>query len=266
MSVKLTQPVPAFRIDDAVLERLWRALETKCAEAGPPAGTLSVWETVRVAGRRAPEKHEHEYQSIDELRRASSGPGLLRNYLLRVSSPWGGDHRRVTFHASGGGRAAWVEVNAADAEWCREVVDAVLDLLRPHTVRYAIVHRGEAPYTAIGVVTLVTVVSIVGFQQHPWFVFLALALQMSFVALILGRERILPAADIRVRRRAAGVATLESGQAAGGQPRDRHPGPHGREPPDRAGGEPVRKGPAGIVALSDHRKLKRSEGGDTTSR
>ena len=43
--------------------------------AGSVLGTLK-----RVAGRRTPEKHEHEYQSIDELRRASSGPVLLRNY------------------------------------------------------------------------------------------------------------------------------------------------------------------------------------------
>lgn len=37
MTVKLTQPLFAFRIDDAVLERLWHVLESKCAEAGPAA-------------------------------------------------------------------------------------------------------------------------------------------------------------------------------------------------------------------------------------
>ena len=30
MSVTLTQQVPAFRMDDATLERLWSALEAKC--------------------------------------------------------------------------------------------------------------------------------------------------------------------------------------------------------------------------------------------
>ena len=65
MPVTVTQQVPAFRMDDAALERLWCTLEAKCAEAGPTAGRLSVRETVRVAGRRTPEKHEHEYQSIE---------------------------------------------------------------------------------------------------------------------------------------------------------------------------------------------------------
>ena len=272
MSVKLTQQVPAFRIDDAVLERLWCTLEAKCAEAGPPTGTLSVWETVRVAGRRTPEKHKHQYQSIDELRRASSGPDLLRNYWLSVSSPWGSDCQRVIFHASGGGSAASVEVEAPDAEWCREVADTVLDLLRPYTLAYAIVHRGGAPYTAIGAVTIATVVSMGVFHEHPWVVSLAFALQMSFMALILCRDRILPAADIRVRRRLARVSTPESGQAAGGPPRDQHPDPtedrgaHGRESPGRARREPARRDREGVVRLSDHRKPKRPEEGDTAPR
>ena len=265
MSVKLTQQVPAFRIDDAVLGRLWRAIEAKCAEAGTPSGKLSVWETVRVAGRPTPEKHQHEYQSIDELRRGSSGPGLLRNYWLSVSTPWGGDHRRVIFHASGGGSAASVEVEAPDAEWCREVVDTVLDLLLPYTVRCAILHRGGAPYAAIGAVTVVTVVSIGVFHEHPWVVFVALALQMSFMALILCRDRMFPAADIRVRRRLAPVSTPESGQTPGGPPRDRRPGaPENRgalgpESLGRARREPARRDHEGIVRLSDHRKPRRSE-------
>ena len=50
MPVTVTQQVPAFRMDDAALERLWCTLEAKCAEAGPTAGRLSVRETVRVAG------------------------------------------------------------------------------------------------------------------------------------------------------------------------------------------------------------------------
>ena len=124
MPVTVTQQVPAFRMDDAALERLWCTLEAKCAEAGPTAGRLSVRETVRVAGRRTPEKHEHEYQSIDELRRASSGPVLLRNYRLNVSSPGDDGCRRVSFGAAGGGAAATVEASAPEAPWCREVVDS----------------------------------------------------------------------------------------------------------------------------------------------
>jgi len=73
MAVTLTRRAPAFRIDDAALDRLWRALGAKCAEAGPPDGTLTVRETLRTAGRPTPEKHEHTYRSIDDLRRASNG-------------------------------------------------------------------------------------------------------------------------------------------------------------------------------------------------
>ncbi len=116
MSVTLTQQVPAFRMDDATLERLWSVLEAKCAEAGPPTGRLTVRERVRGAGRRTPETHEHEYQWVDDLRGASSGPGLLRDYALSVSSPWGDNYRRVRFRAPGGGRAAWLEVSAPEAE------------------------------------------------------------------------------------------------------------------------------------------------------
>ena len=34
MPVTVTQPVPAFQMDDAAFERLWCAIEAKCAEAG----------------------------------------------------------------------------------------------------------------------------------------------------------------------------------------------------------------------------------------
>ena len=54
--------------------------------------TLTVRETVRVAGRRTPEEHEQDYQSVDELRRATGGPGVLRAYTLAVSS-WGKEKR-----------------------------------------------------------------------------------------------------------------------------------------------------------------------------
>ena len=101
---------------------------------------LTVRETVRIAGRRAPEEHRQDYQSVDELRRAPGGPGVLQDYTLTVSS-WGKESRDVRFCAYVAGGAATVEVNAADAAWCREVVDTVLELLRPHTPWYAAVHR-----------------------------------------------------------------------------------------------------------------------------
>ena len=40
---------------------------------------------IRLLGAARREKHEHEYQSIDELRRAASGPVLLRNYWFNIS-------------------------------------------------------------------------------------------------------------------------------------------------------------------------------------
>ena len=166
MSVKLTQLVPAFRID-AVLEELWRALEAKWDGEKPSTNSLTVYETVRAAGRRTREHHQHEYRSVDELRRAQGGPGLLREYTLYVAS-WGS--REVRFRAPGGGSAAAVEVTARDAEWCREVADAVLEVLRPHRLWYAIVHRGgpwALPLAAILVLASVPLVVYgLGFPQR----------------------------------------------------------------------------------------------------
>ena len=51
MSVNLTEQVPAFRIDDDVLERLWRGVEAKWAGEEPAMNKLTVRETVRIAGR-----------------------------------------------------------------------------------------------------------------------------------------------------------------------------------------------------------------------
>lgn len=169
MSVTLTQQVPAFRMDDATLERLWSVLEAKCAEAGPPTGRLTVRERDRGAGA--------------------------------------GRRRRTNTSISG---------------------------------------------------SIVALVAIVFLQLWS-----ALAFQFAFMALILNRDRIFPAADIRVERRHERIATLESGQAAGGQP---HPGPtedRGTgESPARARREPAPRDRDGIATLSDYRK--RSEGGDTT--
>lgn len=270
VKVKLSQPLPAFRIDDAVLERLWRLLEAKCAEAGPPRGSLSVSEKVRVAGRRTPEEHEHEYRNVDELRQTPGGPVLLRDYGLYVSTPWDSDGRCVRFRASGVG-AASVEADAPDAAWCREVVDAVLELLRPHAVWYGIVHRG-APWvmpSALGAAFLAA--AVVSVEVLGWHPAVALPLWASFLALGMWPNRIFPAADIRVRRREAQPAPPESGQASGGQPRGEdpgatgEPGAHGGKPPEEGRGEPARRDRGDVVDLSGHRQRKRSEGGGTTS-
>lgn len=63
-------------------------------------------------------------------------------------------------------------MNAAAAAWCREVVDTVLELLRPHTLWYAAVHR-ISPWALIAAAILAVVsvplASIWGFPQ--WSVF-----------------------------------------------------------------------------------------------
>ena len=245
MSVNLTEQVPAFRIDDDVLERLWRGVEAKWAGEEPAMNKLTVRETVRIAGRRAPEEHRQDYQSVDELRRAPGGPGVLQDYTLTVSS-WGKESRDVRFGAYGDGGAATVEVNAADAAWCREVVDTVLELLRPHTPWYAAVHR-ISPWALIAAAILAVVsVPLASSWGFPQWSVLAFALYLAFLAVILFRERIFPAADILVRRRGTQPAA---------------PGGGSREPPGGAGGEPARQDRGGVVDLSSHRERKRSEGG-----
>lgn len=249
MSVKLTEQVPAFRIDDRVLKRLWRGVEAKWAGKEPAVDTFTVRETVRDAGRRALEEHQQNYQSVGELRRAPGGPGVLRHYTLTVSS-WGKESREVRFGAYGGGYAATVEVNAADAAWCREVADTVLELLRPHTLWYAAVHRISlwVPF-ATAIPTLGGMALAIGCGFPQWSL-LVVALYLSFVVVIAFRERIFPAADILIRRRGT--------QPAG-------PGGGTREPPERAGGDPARQDCGDVVDLTGHRERKRSERGGTTS-
>ena len=247
MTVKLTQPLPAFRIDDAVLDRLERLLKAKCAEAGPPQGSLSVSERVRVAGRRTPEEHEHKYGSVDELRRPSGGPVLLRDYRLHVSTPWDSDGRYVSFSASGGGTAS-VGMEAPDAAWCREVTDAVLGVLRPHAVWYGMLHR--ASYGTIAAVTAASVAAMLALWAlgwHPLWNLAVLAIQFALMGLMWGRERFFPAADIRVRRRGAQSAPPEGGQGSGDHPRGSGPGAtgelggHRRRPPEGVRGGPDRQ-------------------------
>ncbi len=197
MAVKLTRRAPAFRIDDAVLGQLWRALGAKCAEAGPPDGTLTVRETVRAAGR-TPEKHEHEYRSIDDLRRASKDARLLRDYTLRVSSPWGDDHRSVSIYAFRAGGPASVEVSAPEAPWCHEVMDTVLGLLRPHRTWHAAVHLGGPRALLLAMCGLVLAPLVRNFVlDRPWG-FPDFAIYFACLALLLLRDWLFPAADIRV--------------------------------------------------------------------
>ena len=271
VKVRLRQPLPAFRIDDAVLERLWRLLEAKCAEAGPPRGSLSVSEKVRVAGRRTPEEHEHKYRKVDELRRTPGGPVMLRDYRLYVSTSWDSDGRDVSFWASGCGVAS-VEANAPDAAWCREVVDAVLELLRPHAVWYGIVHRGDPSVMPAAMGAVFLAVAVVSVEVLGWHPAIAFPLWSSFLALAVWQDRIFPAADIRVRRREAQSAPPESGQASGDQPRGGEPGvtgepgAHGGKPPEEACGEPAARRDRGdVVDLSSHRERKHAEGGGATS-
>ena len=87
MSVKLTEQVPAFRIDDDVLERLWRGIEAKWAGEEPAMNTLTVHETVRVAGRRTTEEHEQDYQSVDE---SACPTGRAQRNSRDCAKPMGG--------------------------------------------------------------------------------------------------------------------------------------------------------------------------------
>ena len=101
MPVTLTQQVPAFRMDDAALR-------------SPHAG----------------EARARVSEAIDELRRASERPrpaSELRAQRLVAAGRWLPARQ---LRRSGGGAAATVEASAPEAPWCREVVDAVLDLLR----------------------------------------------------------------------------------------------------------------------------------------
>ena len=249
MSVRLKEQVPAFRIDDDAFEQLWRGVEAKWADEEPSRNTLTVRETVRVAGRRTPEEHEQDYQSVDELRRATGSPGVLRAYTLYISS-WSKESREVRFGAYGGGSPATIEVNAADAAWCREVVDTVLELLRPHTLWYAAVHRISLWAMTAGAVLALVSVPLVYSRGFPLGSVLAFALYLALMAVISFPEHIFPAADILVRRRGTQPAV---------------PGDASRKTPDRGGGEPARQDRGDIVDLSGHRERKRSEGGDTTS-
>lgn len=245
MSVKLTEQVPAFRIDDRVLERVWRGVEAKWAGEQPEVNTFTVRERVRIAGRRAWEDHQHDYQSVDDLRRMPGRPDVLRNYTLAVSS-WGKESREVRFGASGDGYAATVEVNAADAAWCREVADTVLELLRPHTLWYAAVHRISLWVALAAMIATLCGLPLAILYGSPQWTVLLVALYLLFLVVIAFRDLIFPAADILVRRRGTQSAAPGGGRWG---------------PPEMAGSEPARPGRGDVVGLSGHRERKRSEGG-----
>ena len=201
-STAMEHRVPAFRADDAVLGRLWRTLEAKCREAGPPSSSLTVYETVRAAGRATKERHTYEYQSIDELRRSSNGPTLLREFRLSVSSPWGDDYRRVHFIASGFGTAS-VDISAPDVDWCHDVLETVLRLLRPHTAWYAIVHRVGLYGTLCACLGMAALAIWANVREYPLGLreIVVYGVSLSVIAALeLLRDRILPAAEIRVAR------------------------------------------------------------------
>ena len=199
--MKLTQPLPPFRIDDAVLDRLWRTLEAKWNGEKPSSSTLTVCERTRGAAHDAREEHRHDYQSVNELQRTTGGSGLLREYALSVYS-WGPDSRGVRLYSPGGGGAATIEVEGTDAEWCHEVLDTVLNLLRPHAVWYATVYRGGL-WAPIWAVLVLGGAVIAASWFLPRWVPLVLALYLPLLAVVLLRERLFPAADIRVRGRGA---------------------------------------------------------------
>ena len=217
--------VPAFRADDTVLGQLWRTLEAKCREAGPPSSSLTVYETVRAAGRGTKERHTYEYQSIDELRRSSNGPALLREFRLSVSSPWGDDYRKVHFFAGGFGTAS-VDISAPDAAWCHEVLKTVLHLLRPHTAWYAIVHRVGAYGTLCACLAMAALATWANVREYPIGLREIVVYGVSLgviAALELLRDRIFPAAEIRVARHDRNGSALD-GPSSPDSPSEPAPG------------------------------------------
>ena len=203
--------IPAFRADDAVLGQLWRALEAKCGEAGSPSSSLTVYETVRSAGRGTRERHTYEYQSIDDLRRSSNDPALLREYMLSVSSPWGDDYRKVHFIANGFGTAS-VQISAPDIDWCHDVLETVLRLLRPHTAWYAIVHRVGLYGTLCACLGMAALAIWANVREYPLGLREVVVYGVSLgvvAALELLRDRIFPAAEIRVARHHRNGSTLD---------------------------------------------------------
>lgn len=205
--VTLTQPIPAFRANDIALERVWRTMHAKCAEVGEPTGRLTITTRGRSSRNGPREDREYEYESIADLRRSPSAPVLLRVYTLSVSSPWGDDYRRVRLSSYGYGAASLTAI-APDADWCREVIAAVLDHLRAHTAWYSPVHSGAgtvglfvAPIAMVAAMSTSMALGLPVVVVHGMY-WSALA---ASLAVLFWRERLFPPADIRLDRRAADV-------------------------------------------------------------
>ena len=107
----------------------------------------------------------------------------------------------MSIYAFRAGGTASVEVNAPEAPWCHDMMDTILDLLRPHRTWYAAVHLGGpwTPLWAMGVLTAMLVVcSFV--LDRPWGP-AGFTIYFAGLALLLLRDWIFPAADIRSRDR-----------------------------------------------------------------
>lgn len=85
-----------------------------------------------------------------------------------------------------------------DAPWCHDVMDTILDLLRPHRTWYAAVHLGGpwAPLLAICVLGIAMVLISLVLDQPRGLA--GVAIYCACLALILLRDWIFPAADIRI--------------------------------------------------------------------
>lgn len=206
--VTLEQSIPAFRANDAVLEQVWRTMCTKCAEVGEPTGWLRIYETVRTSRSGPREECEYKYESIDDLRRSPRGPSLLREYTLSVSSPWGDNYRNVRLSHYRHGRAS-VTATGPDAKWCHKVIAAVLVHLRAHAAWYSFVHcRAVTIGLFASLSAIVVAMAIAAALELPLGIG-AHAMYWTAIALIsvllFGRDRLFPAADIHVERRAAEV-------------------------------------------------------------
>ena len=220
--ITVTEDVEAFRADDVALAEVWRIMEAKCAEAGEPSATLTVYLTLARRGTR--ERHEYEFQSIGDLRRSTNRPDLLREFTLRASSPWGDDYRRIRL-STNPRFPATAEATASDPEWCREAVNAVLEPLRAHRPWYAPVHRfgssGLFYYAFLGVAAVTLWASL---RPAPPLTVWELAAYVACLVLMavveFGRHRFLPLAEIRVRRHSASVAAPDWPPAGKGPQRE----------------------------------------------
>ena len=96
---------------------------------------------------------------------------------------------------------ASVEVSAPEAPWCHDVMDTVLDLLRPHRTWYAAVHLGGPWMPPLAMVALAVTLIVSNLVLDPSWGPAGFAIYFAGLALLLLRDWIFPAADIRVEPR-----------------------------------------------------------------